>query len=140
LRKLGLSAFHQGRDVPTIGGLVLFARDRQSFPDATVRCGRFEGTDRARILDTAEPAPTSLPSMVRDAQDFAEQHMAGSIVIARLRSRIERPVPVPAIREALVNVAVHADYSQKGGPIRVALFDDRIEVENPGLLPFAHTR
>ncbi len=136
LRTLGLSALHQGRDVPTIGGLVLFGRDRHAFPDATVRCARFEGTDRARILDTAEPAPTSLPSMVRDAQNFAEQHMAGSIVIAGVRNRIERPVPVPAIREALVNAAVHADYSQKGGPIRLALFDDRIEVENPGLLPF----
>lgn len=136
LQTLGLSALHQGHEVPTIGGLVLFGRDRQAFPDATVRCARFEGTDRVKILDTAEPAPTSLPSMVRDAQTFAERHMAGSIIIAGLRSRIERPVPVPAIREALVNAAVHADYSQKGGPIRLAMFDDRIEVENPGLLPF----
>jgi predicted HTH transcriptional regulator len=136
LRTLGLAASHQGREVPTVGGLVLFGRDRNTFPDASIRCARFEGTDRARILDTAEPVPTSLPSMVRDAQAFTERHMAGSILIAGLRNRIERPIPVPAIREALVNAAVHADYSQKGGPIRVALFDDRLEVENPGLLPF----
>lgn len=136
LQTLGLSALHQGREVPTIGGLVLFGRERQAFPDATIRCARFAGTDRVRILDTTEPAPTSLPSMVRDAQNFAEQHMAGSIVIAGIRNQIERPIPVPAIREALVNAAVHADYSQKGGPIRLAMFDDRIEIENPGLLPF----
>lgn len=34
---------------------------------------------------------------------------------------------------------VHADYSQAGSPIRVAVFDDRVEIENPGLLPFGMT-
>jgi predicted HTH transcriptional regulator len=34
---------------------------------------------------------------------------------------------------------VHADYAQHGAPIRIALFDDRLEVDNPGLLPFGLT-
>jgi ATP-dependent DNA helicase RecG len=34
---------------------------------------------------------------------------------------------------------VHAGYAQQGAPIRVALFDDRLEIENPGLLPFGLT-
>ncbi|WP_051555274.1 ATP-binding protein [Legionella fairfieldensis] len=34
---------------------------------------------------------------------------------------------------------VHADYSQLGTPIRIAIFDDRIEIENPGLLRFGLT-
>jgi predicted HTH transcriptional regulator len=38
-----------------------------------------------------------------------------------------------------MNAIVHADYAQQGSPIRVALFDDRLEVENPGLLPFGLT-
>ena len=38
-----------------------------------------------------------------------------------------------------MNAIVHADYAQQGAPIRVALFDDRIEIENPGLLPFGLT-
>lgn len=29
---------------------------------------------------------------------------------------------------------MHADYSQRGAPIRISFFDDRIEVENPGIL------
>src|SRR5262249_23755287 len=34
----------------------------------------------------------------------------------------------------LVNAVVHADYSQRGAPIRVAVFEDRVEIENPGIL------
>ena len=33
-----------------------------------------------------------------------------------------------------INSLVHADYSQRGAPTRVAFFDDRIEIENPGIL------
>jgi predicted HTH transcriptional regulator len=29
---------------------------------------------------------------------------------------------------------VHTDYSQRGAPIRIAFFDDRIEIKNPGIL------
>jgi len=29
---------------------------------------------------------------------------------------------------------VHTDYSQRGAPIRVVFLDDRIEIENPGIL------
>lgn len=38
-----------------------------------------------------------------------------------------------------MNAVVHADYAQRGAPIRLAIFDDRLEVENPGLLPFGLT-
>ncbi len=38
-----------------------------------------------------------------------------------------------------MNAVAHADYSQRGAPIRLAIFDDRLEIENPGLLPFGLT-
>lgn len=47
--------------------------------------------------------------------------------------------PPAAVREALVNAIVHADYSQTGNPIRVPVFDDRVQTENPGQLPFGLT-
>lgn len=43
-------------------------------------------------------------------------------------------MPLVANREAIVNAVVHADYAQFGSPIRSAILDDRIEIENPGLL------
>jgi len=40
-----------------------------------------------------------------------------------------------ALREAIINAFVHADYAQRGSSLRLAVFRDRIEVENPGNLP-----
>lgn len=136
---LGLSTDYQGTEVPTVGGLVLFGRDRAGFPDASIRCARFAGTTRVEILDTIDLDGSSLPRMVREALWFIERNSARGIVINGLVNAVVRPIPVIAVREALVNAVVHADYSQRGGPIRVAMFDDRLEVENPGLLPFGMT-
>ena len=38
------------------------------------------------------------------------------------------------MREAVINALLHADYSRRSAPIRISFFDDRIEIENPGLL------
>ncbi len=46
---------------------------------------------------------------------------------------------IVALREAVINAVVHTDYAQRGAPLRIAIFDDRLEVENPGLLPFGLT-
>ncbi len=36
----------------------------------------------------------------------------------------------------MINAIVHADYSFKGTNIQIAIFSDRIEITNPGALPF----
>jgi predicted HTH transcriptional regulator len=48
-------------------------------------------------------------------------------------------LPSVAMREAIINAAAHADYAHRGAPIRLSIFDDRLEMENPGLLPFGLT-
>ncbi len=51
-RNLRVTAKHQGREVPTVGGLLLFGRNRfDRFPDAWLQAGRFAGKDRTRILE-----------------------------------------------------------------------------------------
>ena len=136
---LGLRVTHQGRRVPTAGGVLLYGRDRLAhFPDAWIQAGRFTGTDRARIVDRAE-LKMMLADTIPAAVAFIERHMASGIEIGPVRRQPRWTVPPVAVREALVNAVAHADYSQRGTPIRVAIFDDRLEVESPGLLPFGIT-
>lgn len=130
---------HQGRKVPTIGGLLLFGKDRFArFPDAWIQAGRFAGTNRTRLVDSAE-IRSFLPQSAEEAIAFVRKHLTQEAVIEGVRREDRWSVPLVAIREALMNAIVHADYAQRGAPIRVALFDDRIEIENPGLLPFGLT-
>ena len=50
-------------------------------------------------------------------------------------SRIETyTVPLPAIREAVLNSIVHKDYSS-GVPIQIRIYEDKIQISNTGHLP-----
>jgi predicted HTH transcriptional regulator len=132
---LHLTTRHQGRSVSTVGGVLLFGavRDRY-FPDAWIQCGRFSGTDKSRILDQLD-VREHLPLALGKAFDFVKKHASRAAEFGELRRKDAWSVPLEAVREALTNAIVHADYSQAGAPIRVAVYDDRIEIENPGLLP-----
>lgn len=139
LRTLRLTTDHQGRPVPTVGGVILFGVDRlERFPDAWIQVGRFEGGNRRRILDTNE-LRSYPPTAIDEAIRFVQRNTAREVVIEGARSVDRRTYPPEAVREAIVNAVVHADYSQRGAPIRVSIFDDRMEIENPGLLPFGLT-
>jgi len=139
LETLRILTRHQGRRVPTIGGVLLFGVDRgRHFQDAWIQAGRFRGTDKSDIADQAS-IRSALPVAVEEAAAFVQKHGLHGARIRGLRRQDTWDVPPIALREALINAVVHADYSQRGAPIRVSVFDDRLEVESPGLLPFGLT-
>lgn len=134
LRTLRLTTDTHGVESPTVGGLLLFGHDRlEHFPDAWIQAGRFKGTNKHTIIDSAD-----IRSYLIDGVDHALAFIARNTALAYEFSgarRVDVPeYPPAAVREALVNAVAHADYSQQGAPIRVAIFDDRLEIENPGLL------
>ena len=126
---------HQNREVPTVGGMLLFGKERgRYFPDAWIHAGLFGGKDRTQILDSAR-ITGPLPSAVEEAILFVTRHLSHSLTVGNVKHRRVLALPPIAVREAIVNAVVHADYSQRGSPIRISLFKDRLEIENPGLLP-----
>lgn len=139
LQTLRLPTPYHGRLVPTVGGLLLFGKDRdREFPDAWIQAGRFAGRDRSRIVDQAEIRSLPVPA-IKDAVAFVAKHSMHGAVIGAVRRTEKWSLPPEAVREIVINAVVHADYSQRGAPIRISIFDDRVEVENPGLLPFGLT-
>ena len=139
LETLRLVTQHQGRKVPTVGGMILFGKERERhFPDAWIQAGRFAGTDKSRILDRAEFRAMPVRG-VEEAIAFVQKHAWHGAEIGAVRRAERWSVPPAAVREAIINAVAHADYAQRGAPIRLSIFDDRLEVENPGLLPFGLT-
>ncbi len=135
LLTLRLTAKHQRTIVPTVAGVLLFGKDRLAhFPDAWIQAGRFHGADRSKILDTV--SLRSLPvKAIDESIAFIRKHISEETRIEGVRRNDLWPIPLPAIREAVINAVVHADYSQSGAPIRLSLFDNRIEIHACSLKP-----
>jgi predicted HTH transcriptional regulator len=134
LQTLRLLTSHGRRLVPTVGGLLLFGLQlERRFPDAWIQCGRFKGINKAELTDTVE-CRGMLQKSLEAAYEFIKRHAMQGVAIDGLKHVERASIPLRAARELLVNAVVHADYAQHGAPIRVSLFDDRIEFENPGVL------
>lgn len=141
LESLGVLVAQAGRLVPSHGGLILFGRDiprQRLFPHARMSCARFRGRDRVDFLDRLDIEGTVLEAL-EEAPKFIRRNTRLAARIVSMRRQDIPEYPEVALREVLVNAVAHADYSLGGMPIRVAIYSDRLEVENPGMLPFGMT-
>jgi ATP-dependent DNA helicase RecG len=141
LRTLGVLLKSANRLVPSIGGLILFGKQevRQQFlPDAKVSCARFRGDDKTEIIDRYEVDGTILDA-VDAVPKFIQRNTRMSAEIRNIRRKNISEYPPIAIREVLINALAHCDYSIKGSRIQIAVFNNRLEVQNPGMLPFGFT-
>jgi predicted HTH transcriptional regulator len=122
----------------TIAGWVIFAKNPQSirqFKNAFVEFQQFRGNTREESIKKIE-IKGPLPDQIETAIDLLMQHMWVLPNIVGMK-REERPsYDRPILREIITNALVHRDYSKMHQPVKIALFTDRIEVENPGgLMP-----
>ena len=134
LLTLKLLTPYQGKLVPTKGAILLFGKHRNmQFPDAWIQCGRFIGKDKSHIFDHID-IYEYLPLAVDSIMIFLKKHAFRSADFSNTQRKDVWNIPLSMLREAIINALVHTDYSQRGAPIRISFFDDRIEIENPGIL------
>lgn len=128
---------------PTLLAVLLFSPYPQAyFPQlciiATVIPGDTTGTlgeHGERFIDNRR-IEGPLPDMLQQSIRFASNNMNTRTVIdpqTGVRQDIT-DYPIEAIREALLNALVHRDYSihTQGMPIQLQLFQNRLELTNPG--------
>ncbi len=136
---LGLLTEQSGKLYPTIGGILSFGLQRSLlFPDAIIQCARFAGHDKVTFIDH-DDIDTHMPLAIQKVISFIQKNTRVRSVIGKMR-RVDIPqYPPVAIREAVINAILHADYDMKGSSLSVAIFEDRIEITNPGGLHFGMT-
>jgi ATP-dependent DNA helicase RecG len=141
LASLGILVPFAGRLVPSLGGVILFGSEAVRgtiCPDARVSCARFRGNDKTEFLDVLDIEGTVLDALV-EVPRFIRRNTHTAARIEGLYRREIPEYPEVAVREALVNAIAHAAYFQSGMRIMVAAYDDRLEIQNPGPLPFGLT-
>jgi predicted HTH transcriptional regulator len=136
LIKLELSKDVQGVEYPT-NALVLFSDDelRQSmFHFAKVECARFKGVSSEEFIDQ-KSIYSNIAIQAEEAYNFVLRHINKGATVEGVYTVSRWEYPVKAVREVIRNAIVHRDYSLTGKDVKVAVYDDMIEITSPGLLP-----
>ena len=136
LRKLELIRNEQGKEYPT-NALILFSDDalRSSlFPNAKIECARFKGIGTEDFIDQ-KSITGSIGIQAEEAYNFVLRHINKGAKVEGIYTVSRWEYPIKAIREVIRNAIVHRQYSLTGKDIKVAIYDDMVEITSPGLLP-----
>ncbi len=117
------------------GAILLFGKEPQRpLLQSAVHCGRFR-IDKTQIIDDLM-IETDLSSQVNEVMKFITRHISVRYEFeGKPRRKEVWEYPLDALREAVINAIVHRDYTATSN-VQVEIYDDRIEIWNPGrLLP-----
>ena len=139
LKNLGVADTFDGGNFPTIAGFFIFAQEKpqlkRSFSRYIVRSVKYKGSNVATdIIDKADIDGT-LNEQIDAMQKFILRNIRTSAQIVGTK-RVERyEYPEKAIREIVANAVIHRDYRITETYTQVNVFEDRLEIFNPGCLP-----
>lgn len=118
-----------------LAGLLLFGDKPQLYkPEFVVKAVTFAGTNIGDSYLDSEDFEGALPAIFQGALSFIMRNLH-KIQKQRGVNTIGAPeIPQVVFEELLVNALIHRDYFVSA-PIRLFIFEDRIEIINPGNLP-----
>ena len=124
-------------ETPTHAGILFFGKYPQRFfQNAQLRVVRFKGTSVTHPVIDRLDCSGALWEMVDAAEEFIRKNIR--LLSLRTSKSFQRDdkfeYPLEALREAIINALIHRNY-QKHSDVRVFIFDNRVEVINPGTFP-----
>ncbi len=122
----------------TNAAIVLFAKKvTPLYSQCMIKMARFRGlTETEDFIDNQQFYGNAFSIMV-EGNNFMRKHLAiASFFQLDSFVRVDKPtLPVLAVREAMINAVCHKDYTQRSAAITLAVFDNRLEIWNNGILP-----
>ena len=121
----------------TLAGLLFFGKEPQSIkPAFTIKAVSYFGNDSAGNQYRSKPKDLTgtIPQLFEKALDFLMSNLDSLQSGDSFNSQGKLEISRIALEELLQNALVHRDYF-KNSPIRLLIFDNRIEIISPGKLP-----
>lgn len=119
---------------PSVCGLLLFGKKVDYwFSEAMIICTHFSGVSGREAIATRDCTGT-LFEQFSNAYEFVLSQINKSFTIREPKRKEKFEIPEVAIRELLLNAIIHRNYHLRA-PIKIAIYQDRIEIFSPGGFP-----
>ncbi len=116
--------------------VLFFAKDPTEFiSQAQMTLLAFKGTDKVDIYDRHD-IKDDLLTQFNEAILFIQKHLNRRSEIKGVNRKDIYEIPLEPLREAVANALMHRDYNVRGTSVNVEIFDDRVEIVNPGGITF----
>lgn len=119
---------------PNNAAAMLFTSDTYNYPQFILRLARFRGDDKNEFIDN-QRVEGNFFVLLDAGMSFFFKHLSLSGKIVGFKREEHLEIPSEALREALINALCHRQYEKYNLTIGIAIYDDRIEIENPGMFP-----
>lgn len=115
--------------------VVLFGKDFYDYPQCRLRLARFRGTTKRDFIDNRQEEG-NIFQLVDAAMAFFFKHLnLSGTTHHRIVREDELEIPYDALRESVVNSLCHMNWGYEVVSVGIAIYDDRIEIENAGRFP-----
>lgn len=125
---------HAKKYHPTIAGLLTFCQSPQNYlPEALIQCTQFRGIVGRDIIQTQEICGT-VETQITQSFQLIKSWLLRDYQLIGATLRGTTIIPDLALREAIANAVLHRKYWLPGS-VKIALYDDRLEIFSPGNFP-----
>lgn len=120
---------------PTAAGILFFGRKPQFFfQSSRVICAYIKGKNLAVAPFDKKDITGRIPDILENTLNFLNLYLREEHIINGFEPEIKREISPAALKEGVVNAIAHKDYTV-AAPIRVIIYEDRLEIRTPGKLP-----
>lgn len=142
LRARGFTKIVDGKQYLTNAAVLLFAKNIQQFyPNCRIRFVRYDGSAEqvGTKINIIKDVNIEYPILriIDKAKDFLSIQLREFTALNQKTGmfQIVPEYPEFAWLEGIVNAVAHREYGMSGSYIKIAMFDDRLEITSPGKLP-----
>ncbi|MCQ2274681.1 MAG: putative DNA binding domain-containing protein [Bacteroidales bacterium] len=123
---------------PLQAAVALFAKTTKFYSQLKLRMARFKGKEKLEFIDNKQ-VQGNFFELLDEGVAFCFKHLNLHGKVVGLQREENLDIPYEALREALINALCHRSYDSISASVSLAIYDDRIEIGNPGRFPVGIT-